>query len=198
MVLRWPYARLVRRCKLPKLKVASFIGGACYGCLLVMAASFFMWGFFWGIPFGGSDVLSVLFGGTDARVDARAVASGVDVALAGRDLDPTLRQMLAAATPPPSPRREWPSRQPDATRWGWQPDGATGCHPFCTAKHCGSRPDCASCGTCPNQTKALPWAEVAHRSHHHAQAAVKRPAKMSAQRYAALRRNASHGGSAAG
>ena len=75
MVLRWPYARLVRRCKLPKLKVASFIGGACYGCLLVMAASFFMWGFFWGIPFGGSDVLSVLFGGTDARVDARAVAT---------------------------------------------------------------------------------------------------------------------------
>ena len=51
----------------------------------------------------------------------------------------------AATAPPPSwapdgtlvaPMHQWPARQPDGTRWGWQPDGATGCHPFCTPKHC--------------------------------------------------------------
>ena len=173
-----------------KWRSSSFIEGATdacrYGCLLL---SVMVWaGIFYGvsknITFG--DVLVLSFSQV-AIEDSSADAASVDAA--------------TTTAPPPSwapdgtlvaPMHQWPARQPDGTRWGWQPDGATGCHPFCTPKHCSSRADCASCVVCPNRTKELPWAAVAdHARHGHAatSASLRRgPSTMNTERYATMRR----------
>ena len=180
------FAMIVRCKQLPKWRPSSFIDGATdacrYGCLLLVWA-----GIFYGVGKNISvgDVLVLSFSPKVTIVEASAVAS---------------EDAATTTAPPPTwapdgtlvaPMHQWPARQPDGTRWGWQPDGATGCHPFCTPKHCSSRADCASCVVCLNRTKELPWAAVAdHARHHgHATASPRRgPSTMNTERYATMRR----------
>ena len=152
---------------------------------------------------GALTIEDVVFIDATPAVDHGAVGSGATLATseAWRDAaanstraTPLRPELQAPSTAPgiatePS-RHQWPARQPDGTRWGWQPDGATGCHPFCMAKHCGARPDCASCVMCPNRTKELPWVAVADhaRRHLHAHAASTRPPRNATRRVVVLRR----------
>ena len=184
-----------------KIRWRPFIEGATegcrYGCLL---ASVIVWaGLVSVISANGgaltiNDVIFVLFGVDAASADYGAVDSDAALAAAAwHDVAVNSSQSSAArGTDAATPSHQWPARQPDGTRWGWQPDGATGCHPFCSAKHCGSRPDCASCVICPNRTKELPWAAVAdHAARHHqhlAHTASTRPPRNVTGRIAVSRR----------